>query len=62
MSWTPISWDSYIFKFQFPEEAKDREFGLHLGGHVVFSADIKTKAFPEGEQVMWKYTPISDLR
>lgn len=57
-----ISRDSYIFKFEFPKEAKETEFGLHLGGHVIFSADLRTKMHPEGEMIYRKYTPISDLR
>ena len=37
-----ISDDTFIFRFAFPRE--DQAFGLPIGGHVVFSAYIPTKA------------------
>jgi nitrate reductase (NAD(P)H) len=54
-----ITHDTYIFSYAFDKE--DMTFGLPIGGHVIFSANIKTKAHPEGELVCRKYTPISRI-
>ena len=40
---------------------KDNEFGLHVGGHVLFKATFPTSEHPEGELVTRKYTPISQV-
>lgn len=55
-----ITHDTYNFVFKLPKD--DQEFGLHLGGHVLFTATIPTAEHPEGELVSRKYTPISVLR
>ena len=52
-----ITHDTYIFRFAFPKP--EMEFGLPCGGHVVFHANMETKAKPEGEIVTRKYTPTS---
>lgn len=52
-----ISDDSYIFRFSFDNEMQT--FGLPIGKHVVFSADMPTPDEPKGELVERKYTPIS---
>lgn len=52
--------DTYMFKFAFPDPEK--EFGLHLGGHFLISANIPTAECPEGEVIERKYTPTSALR
>lgn len=49
-----ISSDTYIFRFEFPEF--DMSLGLPVGNHVVFSAQIGD------EEVVRKYTPISDVK
>jgi len=36
-----ISDDTFIFRFGFD---KEKTFGLPIGGHVIFSANIKAKA------------------
>jgi len=54
-----ISDDTFIFRFGLDRE--DQVFGLPIGKHVVFSANIKTKDHPEGELVERKYTPISAI-
>lgn len=51
-----VSEDTFIFRFAFDES---RTLGLPIGKHVIFSANIKTKAEPNGELVCRKYTPIS---
>jgi cytochrome-b5 reductase len=54
-----ISSDTYIFRFSFPDP--DYTFGLPIGQHVIFSANIPTKEKPEGELVQRKYTPTSSI-
>ena len=54
-----LTHDSFIFRFALPDPEK--EFGLHLGGHLLFIANIKTKEHPEGEEITRKYTPISTI-
>jgi len=54
-----ITSDTYIFRFSFPDP--DWSFGLPIGQHVIFSANMPTKAKPEGELVCRKYTPTSTL-
>ena len=39
-----ISDDTYIYRFGFPDE--NAAFGLPIGQHVVFSAEIATKNAP----------------
>lgn len=51
--------DTYIFRYAFSDP--DYFFGLPIGKHVIFSANIKTSAKPEGEIVSRKYTPISEV-
>jgi len=51
-----VSEDTFIFRFAF---AEGETLGLPIGKHVIFSANIKTKAEPNGELVCRKYTPIS---
>jgi len=51
-----ISNDTYIFRFEFPE--LEMCLGLPVGNHVMFYADIPG----EEDQVMRKYTPISDVK
>ena len=55
-----ISDDTYIFRYSFSDP--DHSFGLPIGGHVIFSANIKTKEHPEGELVERKYTPTSTVQ
>ena len=45
--------DTFIFRFGF--DKPDEVFGLPIGKHVVFTAEI------DGEQVDRKYTPISRI-
>ena len=52
-----VSDDTYIFRFKFPNE--NMVLGLPIGMHVLFTAMIKSKEFPEGDEVQRKYTPIS---
>ena len=52
-----ITHDTYIFRFGFPDA--ESSFGLPIGNHVIFSADIATKEHPEKELVCRKYTPTS---
>lgn len=52
-----ISDDTFIFRFKFQNE--NMVLGLPIGMHVLFSAIIKTKDFPEGDEIQRKYTPIS---
>lgn len=54
-----ITHDTYIFRFAFPDP--DWTFGLPIGNHVIFSADIATKEHPEKELVQRKYTPTSEI-
>ena len=51
-----VSEDTFIFRFGFDD---NKTLGLPIGKHVVFSANIKTKAEPNGELICRKYTPIS---
>lgn len=56
-----ITHDTYMFKFAFPD--KKKEFGLHLGGHILFIKDLITKRDPDiPERIERKYTPTSLLR
>jgi NAD(P)H-flavin reductase len=48
-----ITDDTFIFRFGF--EKKDEVFGLPIGKHVVFTAEI------DGEECQRKYTPISRI-
>ena len=48
-----ITDDTFIFRFSF--DKPDSVFGLPIGKHVVFTADI------EGEECQRKYTPISRI-
>ena len=52
-----VSEDTSIFRFKFQNE--NMVLGLPIGNHVIFSAVIKTKDFPEGDEIQRKYTPIS---
>lgn len=52
-----ITSDTYIFRFSFPDP--DWSFGLPIGNHVVFSANLPTPEKPQGELVCRKYTPTS---
>jgi hypothetical protein len=54
-----VSGDTYIFRFAFPDP--EWTFGLPIGGHVFFSATLKTKEHPDGELIQRKYTPISEI-
>ena len=47
-----ITDDTYIFRFAFPE---DQTFGLPIGKHVIFSANINN------DLCCRKYTPISTV-
>ena len=49
--------DTYIFRFKF--ESDMQTFGLPIGNHVIFSADIAPPGKDEKELVQRKYTPIS---
>jgi NAD(P)H-flavin reductase len=49
-----ISSDTYIFRFEFPKY--DMCLGLPVGNHVMFAAKIGD------EEVVRKYTPISDVK
>lgn len=51
-----ISNDTYIFRFELPE--LEMSLGLPVGNHVMFYADIPG----EEDQIMRKYTPISDVK
>ena len=48
-----ISGDTYIFRFEMPEH--DMSLGLPVGNHVMFHANVG------GEDIIRKYTPISDV-
>jgi NAD(P)H-flavin reductase len=54
-----ISDDTYIFRFDFPNE--NDVFGLPIGMHVVFNENIITKEEPKAEVISRKYTPISKI-
>lgn len=56
-----ITHDTYIFRFEIP---LNKEFGLSIGGHVFFKADIDTviDGKIEKELTVRKYTPISMIR
>jgi NAD(P)H-flavin reductase len=54
-----VSEDTFIFRFSFDD---NETLGLPIGKHVIFSANIKTKAEPNGELVCRKYTPISMVK
>lgn len=53
-----ISEDTFIFRFGL---GKKEVFGLPIGKHVIFSADVPTKDAPKGELCCRKYTPISEI-
>jgi NAD(P)H-flavin reductase len=55
-----ITHDTYIFRFSFSDP--DYTFGLPIGQHVIFSANIPTTEHPEGELIERKYTPITTVR
>lgn len=55
-----ISTDTFIFRFSFTDP--DYTFGLPIGKHVIFKANITTKENPTGEEVERKYTPVSAVR
>ena len=42
-----LSDDTYIYRFGFPDE--NQAFGLPIGQHVVFTAEVESKAAPNGE-------------
>lgn len=44
-----ISDDTYIYRFGFLDE--NQAFGLPIGQHVVFSAELETKDAPNGELI-----------
>ena len=44
-----VSDDTFIFRFKFPNE--NMVLGLPIGMHVLFTAMIKSKDFPEGDEV-----------
>ena len=48
-----ITDDTYIYRFSFDQG--DKVFGLPVGNHVIYTADIN------GEEVERKYTPISKV-
>ena len=48
-----VSDDTFIFRFGFDKETD--EFGLPIGGHVIFNADVND------ELCCRKYTPISEI-
>ncbi len=52
-----LSHDSKLFIFGLPQP--DLPLGLPLGSHILFRAKIESKAHPEGEIVIRKYTPTS---
>jgi len=52
-----ISPDSYIFRYQIPNEKLT--FGCNLGHYVFFDAIVPTKSNPNGEALSRKYTPIN---
>lgn len=54
-----LNHDTFLYRFVFPKP--DMEFGLHIGGHVRFYADIKHPDAPNGELVSRKYTPVSAI-
>jgi ribosomal protein L9 len=56
---TKVSDDTFVFKFDLNN--KEAVFGLPIGKHVVFSAEMATKDAPGGEEVERKYTPISTI-
>lgn len=58
-----LTHDTFIFRFDIPN---NKEFGLHIGGHVFFKADIEseneTTKEIEKKETIRKYTPISMVR
>ena len=54
-----LTHDTYIFRFEFPNQ--DLTFGLPIGNHVIFTANIPTKEKPEGDDISRKYTPTSGI-
>ncbi|CAI2373833.1 unnamed protein product [Moneuplotes crassus] len=56
---TKINHDTYHFRFDFP--SKDQEFGLHIGGHVVFYAEVMNPETGKKEEIARKYTPVSTV-
>lgn len=55
----PISDNTKIFRFEFPEDTQ--QLGLPICQHLLFKAKISTKKHPEGEEVIRKYTPTSNI-
>ena len=55
-----LTHDTYIFRFSFSDP--DHSFGLPIGQHVIFSANIPTAENPNGELIERKYTPITAVR
>mmetsp|Transcript_5984 Transcript_5984/g.5145 ORF Transcript_5984/g.5145 Transcript_5984/m.5145 type:complete len:364 (-) Transcript_5984:25-1116(-) len=54
---TKINHDTFQFRFNFPKE--DMEFGLPIGGHVVFYAMTTDPENGKEEEIARKYTPTS---
>ena len=55
-----ITHDTYIFRFAFTDP--EFTFGLPVGQHVIFSANMPTPEKPQGELVQRKYTRISTVQ
>ncbi|OMJ92835.1 hypothetical protein SteCoe_4281 [Stentor coeruleus] len=55
----PISDNTKIFRFEFPEDTQ--QLGLPICQHLLFKAKISTPTHPEGEEIMRKYTPTSNI-
>ena len=55
----PISENTKIFRFEYPQDSS--ELGLPICQHLLFKAKIPTKASPEGEEIIRKYTPTSSI-
>ena len=56
---TKVTHDTYYFRFAFP--SPDMEFGLPIGGHVIFYANVFNPATNKEEEIGRKYTPTSKL-
>lgn len=48
-----------IHRFDFPKP--DQEFGLHIGGHVIFYANVVNPETGKEEEIARKYTPTSTV-
>jgi cytochrome-b5 reductase len=55
----PISDNTKIFRFELPDETSS--LGLPVCQHLLFRAKIATKAKPDGEELIRKYTPTSSV-